>query len=107
MSKALPLIIIVVAAIVAFLVGALLARRRTRARREQTIARCRQGHLFVTMWGGRGSFRLFDLGWACIQRCPVGGHLTLVYPVDEATLTSERKKQAKKCRDNVRERPRV
>jgi hypothetical protein len=107
MSNVLPFTIVIVAAIVAFVAGAFLARRKTRARPEQTYARCRRGHLFVTMWGGRGSFRMLDLGWARIQRCPVGDHLTLVYPVDESGLSAEQKKQAKKYRDAVKERPRV
>jgi hypothetical protein len=104
MDTVLPLIILVVAAIIAFGAGAVIAGRRSRAQLGRTPARCRQGHLFTTVWGVKGAHRASDFGWMRIQRCPVGGHLTLVYPVDESTLTREEKKLAKEIVDVPEER---
>lgn len=101
MSKVIPVIIIVVAALLAFLVGALLARRKGFAKTGEVAARCRRGHLFTTVWAARASRDRIDLGWARIQRCPVGDHWTLVVPVDESRLTPADKKLASQHRDGA------
>jgi hypothetical protein len=105
METALPLIILVVAAVLAFGAGAIIARRKTRAHLGRTAARCRQGHLFTTIWGVKGAHRVTDFGWMRLQRCPVDGRLTLVYPVDESTLTREEKKLAKQVQDIPEDKP--
>lgn len=102
MSTTLPLLILLIAAIAAFVAGAFLVRGKGRPRPGQVVARCRRGHLFMTRWGGGGFPERIDLGWARIQRCPVGDHWTLVVPVGESELTEEKKRLAKKYRDDAR-----
>ncbi len=103
MSIALPLIIVVVAALIAFGVGAWLARRTGhREKRGDVIVRCGRGHLFTTVWNAPFSVRRLDLGWGRLQRCPVGNHLSLVRVVDDSILSAEERKLAKKQRDGVK-----
>jgi len=100
MSTLLPLIIIVVVGLLAFAAGAAIASRKGFKRNGEVIARCRQGHLFTTVWVGRFTWRQLDLGFARIQRCPVDGRLTVVRPVDVFELTAEEKRAAKRIRDD-------
>ena len=58
------------------------------------VVRCRQGHLFTTIWVPGASLKAIRLGWARLQRCPVGKHWTLVTPVKDATLTQEERRRA-------------
>ncbi len=101
MESTAPIIVIVAAAVLAFVAGSLLARRRGYHQAREVVARCRRGHLFTTVWGARLSRQRFDMGWARIQRCPVGDHLTLVVAVKDADLTPEQRKQARKYRDGA------
>ena len=104
MSSVLPFIIIVIAALVAFAAGAVIARRRGYTRPGEVVARCRRGHLFTTEWTARASRHRIDLGWARIQRCPVGDHLTLIVPVKDSDLSPEQKRQAREHRDGAVDR---
>jgi hypothetical protein len=52
-----------------------------------TIVRCRQGHLFTTVWIPGIKLKELDLVVARVQRCPVGKHWSLVVPVREQDLT--------------------
>ena len=45
-----------------------------------TIVRCRQGHLFTTIWIPGVKLKELDLVVARVQRCPVGKHWSLVVP---------------------------
>ena len=65
----------------------------------KTIVRCRQGHLFTTIWVPGASLKAVRLGWARLQRCPVGPHWSLVTPVNESTLTDEERAEAAAHRD--------
>ena len=58
------------------------------------VVRCRQGHLFTTIWIPGGSLKALRLGWARVQRCPVGGHWSLVTPVRLSELTDEERQSA-------------
>jgi hypothetical protein len=102
MSNIIASIIVVVVAFGAFVLGALIARRKGFTKQGDVVVRCRRGHLFTTVWTSRLSKSRLDLGFARIQRCPQGNHLTIVTPVDGATLTKEEKKQAKQLRDDAR-----
>lgn len=51
------------------------------------IVRCRQGHVYSTIWIPGVKFKGLDLVVARFQRCPVGKHWSLVVPVREAGLT--------------------
>ena len=105
-SQIIPVIIVVIAALLAFGAGAVLARRKGYTKPGEVVARCRRGHLFTTDWAAPASRHRFDLGWARIQRCPVGGHWTIVFPVEETDLSPEDKKLASQQRDSTMpERP--
>jgi hypothetical protein len=101
MSQIVPTVIIIVVALLAFVAGAVLARRRGYLKPGEVVVRCRRGHLFTTVWAARASRREIDLGWARIQRCPVGDHWTIAAPVDASDLTPEDKKLAAQYRDTA------
>jgi hypothetical protein len=81
------------------LVGTLVARRRGYPLGGNVIVRCRQGHLFTTIWIPGASFKAVRLGWARVQRCPVGPHWSLVTPVKTTDLTDEEREAAASQRD--------
>jgi hypothetical protein len=62
-----------------------------------TPVRCREGHLFTTIWIPGVNLKAVDLIVARIQRCPVGDHWTVVRPVRDADLSA---------RDRIRARAR-
>jgi hypothetical protein len=64
-----------------------------------TVVRCRQGHLFTTIWIPGVKLKAIDLGIARLQWCPVGHHWTLVLPVKPTSLTEEERRQAATHRD--------
>ena len=63
------------------------------------VVRCRQGHLFTTIWVPGASLKAVRLGWWRFQRCPVGHHWSLVTPVKESGLTEQEKRLAAERRD--------
>jgi hypothetical protein len=67
--------------------GTLIARRLGSQLGTNTIVRCRQGHLFTTIWIPGIKLKELDLIVARVQRCPVGQHWSLVVPVKNASLT--------------------
>lgn len=83
--------ILIVAVVVVVLVGAAAAARRRgySGIGGDTIVRCRQGHLFTTIWLPGGSFKAIRFGMSRLQFCPVGRHWTWVTPVNDADLTDE------------------
>lgn len=58
------------------------------------IVRCRQGHLFTTLWIPGVKLTAVDLGVARLQRCPVGKHWSLVTPVRDSGLTEQQRRLA-------------
>jgi hypothetical protein len=58
------------------------------------VVRCRQGHLFRTLWIPGVSVKALRLGWWRLQRCPVGRHWSLVTPVRESELTPRERRRA-------------
>jgi hypothetical protein len=79
--------------------GTIVARLRGYRVGGNVVVRCRQGHLFTTIWIPGGSLKAVRLGWWRIQRCPVGKHWSIVVPVREADLTPRQKRAAGKRRD--------
>ena len=77
----------------------LIARRRGYKLGTDTIVRCRQGHLFSTIWIPGVKLKAVDLGVARLQYCPVGKHWSLVVPVREETLTDAERAFARSHRD--------
>lgn len=67
--------------------------------RFDTIVRCREGHLFETIWVPLASLKAVRLGRSRFQRCPVGHHWARVERVDESTLTSEELLEARAHHD--------
>ncbi len=63
------------------------------------VVRCRQGHLFTTLWIPAASLKSVRLGLWRLQRCPVGHHFSLVTPVDERTLSQSERRAARRRHD--------
>ncbi|MGH3149660.1 MAG: hypothetical protein ACRDOB_02875 [Streptosporangiaceae bacterium] len=63
------------------------------------IVRCRQGHVFSTIWIPGVKLKSLDLVVARVQRCPVGKHWSLVVPVRESELTEGERQFAKEHHD--------
>jgi hypothetical protein len=63
------------------------------------VVRCRDGHLFTTLWVPGASLKAMRLGWWRIQRCPVGHHWTVVTPVNRAGLSAEQAREAGAVKD--------
>ena len=66
---------------------------------RNTVVRCREGHLFTTIWIPGVKIKALDFLVARFQRCPVGNHWTLVTPVRERDLTLEERDFAAAHRD--------
>ncbi len=58
------------------------------------VVRCREGHLFTTLWIPGVSVKAARLGPWRFQRCPVGPHFSLVTPVAESTLSEDERRSA-------------
>lgn len=59
---------------------------RTHRLGGEMVVRCRQGHLFTTLWIPGLSVKGLRLGPIRIQRCPVGHHWTIVGPSQRCRL---------------------
>jgi len=79
--------------------GTLIARRLGYNLGTNTVVRCRQGHLFTTVWIPGVKFKEIDLVVARVQRCPVGKHWSLVVPVRNVDLTDEELQFAREHHD--------
>lgn len=84
---------------VAFAVEAFAVARRGYRLGGNVIVRCRKGHLFTTIWVPGASVKALRLGLVRFQRCPVGGHFSLVAPVAEASLSEPEREAARARRD--------
>ncbi len=67
--------------------------------RFERIVRCKQGHLFETIWVPLASLKAVRLGGSRLQRCPVGHHWTRVSRVEESTLRAEELTAARSVHD--------
>lgn len=63
------------------------------------VVRCRQGHVFTTIWIPAASFKAVRLGFWRIQYCPVGHHWSVVRPVKEEYLSEEELRAAGESHD--------
>ena len=90
---------LVPAILAAELLSVLFLRARGYRVGRRTIVRCRQGHLFTTIWIPLASFKAIRLGTWRFQRCPVGDHWSLVSRVWEAELTEDERRAAAEHRD--------
>ena len=80
-------------------VEALVLYRRSGSFAGRTIVRCRDGHLFTTLWIPGASIKALRLGWWRLQRCPVGRHWTFVTPADVSALGPLELRQASRQLD--------
>lgn len=79
--------------------GTIIARRLGYKLGGNVVVRCREGHLFTTIWVPGGSLKAVRLGWVRLQYCPVGKHWTAVTPVKDSDLTDEERRFAEEHRD--------
>jgi hypothetical protein len=70
-----------------YVAGAVIATRQGYKFGSNVIVRCRQGHLFTTVWIPGASVKALRLGYWRVQWCPVGRHVDLVRLVKDADLT--------------------
>jgi uncharacterized membrane protein len=89
----------IAAVIVAYAIATPIARKRGYMLGRHTIVRCRQGHLFTTMWIPGASLKALRLGPVRFQRCPVGRHWAFVVPVKTASLSEDQRREAEANRD--------
>jgi hypothetical protein len=80
-------------------VEALAVTRLGYAPAGDVVVRCREGHLFTTIWVPGASLKSVRLGWWRLQRCPVGRHWSLVTPVKRTDLTPDEQRAADASRD--------
>jgi hypothetical protein len=59
------------------------------------IVRCRQGHLFTTLWIPAASVKSLRFGWWRFQYCPVGRHWSVVVPVRRDELSAKQLRAAR------------
>lgn len=93
------IIVLAVVIVVAVVVTALnlSLRRQGYAIPGHAAVRCREGHLFRTLWVEGGSFKAVRLGLRTrYMRCPVGKHWSVVHPVKEADLTPAEQAELKR-----------
>ena len=82
-----------------YVLGTILARLRGYRFGRNVVVRCREGHLFTTIWIPGASLKSVRLGWWRLQRCPVGHHWSLVNPVKDSSLTDEERTAAHAHKD--------
>ena len=63
------------------------------------IVRCKDGHLFETIWVPLASVKAVRLGNRRFQHCPVGHHWSTVEPVDAGTLKPDELNAAQSVHD--------
>ena len=71
----------------AIVAGVIVAGRLNMFRRFDRPVRCREGHLFTTIWVPLASLKAIRLGRRRVQRCPVGGHWSVVVPLDRESAS--------------------
>jgi hypothetical protein len=88
-----------IAAVVWIALSTILGRMRGYKFGFSTPVRCRQGHLFTTIWIPGASVKSVKLGFRRFQRCPIGPHWSLVAPVKDRNLTEEQRRESREHRD--------
>jgi hypothetical protein len=72
----------------------LVARRMGYKLGGWVVVRCRDGHLFTTLWIPGVKLKAVDLGVVRFQYCPVGAHWSLVVPARDSDLSDEDRLEA-------------
>lgn len=86
-SKRKRRVVIFCGVVAAYAAGTVIAQRRGYKFGASVPVRCRDGHLFSTVWIPGVSVKSLRLGLWRVQWCPVGRHVTLVSLVKDADLT--------------------
>jgi hypothetical protein len=89
----------IVVALVGIVVEAIAVWIRAHKIGGNVVVRCREGHLFTTIWVPGASLKSVRLGWWRFQRCPVGTHWSIVTPVNESQLTEQDRRIARENKD--------
>jgi hypothetical protein len=97
MSRRVVRTVLIVAGVIA--AGTLIARGLGYNLGVNTVVRCRQGHLFTTIWIPGVHLKELDLAVARVQYCPVGRHWSLVLPVREEDLAEQERQFARDHHD--------
>ena len=63
------------------------------------VVRCRDGHLFTTLWIPGASLKALRLGGWRLQHCPVGHHWSVVTPVRRSDLSKRDERVASETKD--------
>lgn len=92
-------LVITAGVIVAYVVGTIVATRQGYKFGKDTVVRCRQGHLFTTVWIPGASVKALRFGFWRLQWCPVGRHVDLIRPVKDADLTDTEREFASSHHD--------
>jgi hypothetical protein len=92
-------VIVVVAVLVAWMVVVVRRTGGGNGAAGRVVVRCRDGHVFTTIWVPLASFKAIRLGPLRFQYCPVGGHWTFVVPVPPSELTSLERRMAQRYDD--------
>ncbi|GIF45852.1 hypothetical protein DFJ67_5287 [Asanoa ferruginea] len=84
------------------IVGLVFLARRGPAATEkfEVPVRCRDGHVFTTVWVPGISFKAIRLGPLRLQWCPVGEHRTIVTPVPWTRLSDQERWMAAHYHDS-------
>jgi hypothetical protein len=90
-----PAALLPLAIVVATLAGTTAyAYRRGSGGGGRTVVRCRDGHLYTTIWIPGVSFKSVRLGRYRWQYCPIGRHWAMVTPVRDDELTPRERELA-------------
>jgi len=89
----------IVAIVAGIAAEALTMRLRGYPMGTDVVVRCRRGHLFSTIWLPGVSFKSVRLLWRRVQRCPVGGHWTIVTPVGDTAISADERRLAHERKD--------
>lgn len=85
--------------VAAYALGTVIAVRRGYKFGSSVPVRCRDGHLFSTVWIPGASVKSLRLGLWRVQWCPVGRHVTLVTLLKCADLTDAEREFAAEHHD--------
>jgi hypothetical protein len=83
----------------AFVVEIVAVWRRSGRPGGNIVVRCQSGHLFTTIWIPGVSVKSARFGPWRLQRCPVGGHFSIVTPVRESDLNLWQRRSAHAHKD--------
>ena len=85
--------------VAAYAVGTVIAVRHGYKFGRSVPVRCRDGHLFSTVWIPGVSVKALRFGPWRVQWCPVGRHVTVVTLLRDADLTQDERESAARQHD--------